>query len=407
MKKVLSMMLIIGLAIAAQAQWTSLSSGVTLSLNDVHFTSADTGFVVGDSLTFLKTTNGGSTWDTVTLNKTGLLPDAPIKAISFNSTGTTGVATGELGGEYYLFKSSDGGSTWTAEQFFAFGINAVAFYDNLGCFLVGDGGEIFNLQNIGGSLQLTLLPDGNLDIIDISCKNGECVIGLANGSAYKRTTGSSTWNKIRQNDSISLKSIALLGTDEIVAVGQTVHGAYAINTIDGGTTWSTPIALGVANINDVHFPTATTGFMVGGSPFIVASNDAGDTWQAQTAPTAQPLNAVHFVNELTGYAVGDAGTVLKTENGGITNIRTVHGSTNIKAYPNPMGDLLHIEVGDAKFASGQTTIYSLTGQALLKDVVDLESQRGSIAVSILPSGIYLCQIIFENGETHNLKLIKE
>ena len=47
--------------VSAQA-WVSLNSGTTKTLRSVYFVNTDTGWVVGDSGTILKTTDGGLNW---------------------------------------------------------------------------------------------------------------------------------------------------------------------------------------------------------------------------------------------------------------------------------------------------------------------------------------------------------
>ena len=42
--------------------WDSLASGTTEHLSDIYFYDADTGYVVGFGGTIIKTTNGGSSW---------------------------------------------------------------------------------------------------------------------------------------------------------------------------------------------------------------------------------------------------------------------------------------------------------------------------------------------------------
>ncbi|MGL5891144.1 MAG: YCF48-related protein, partial [Bacteroidia bacterium] len=53
--------LICSISVHAQ-QWTTLNSGTTQKLSDVFFTSADTGYIVGDDSLLLRTTDRGNTW---------------------------------------------------------------------------------------------------------------------------------------------------------------------------------------------------------------------------------------------------------------------------------------------------------------------------------------------------------
>jgi photosystem II stability/assembly factor-like uncharacterized protein len=51
----------------AMAQWVTQNSGITKNLSSVYFKDANTGYVVGDSGTILKTTDGGLNWSSLTV----------------------------------------------------------------------------------------------------------------------------------------------------------------------------------------------------------------------------------------------------------------------------------------------------------------------------------------------------
>jgi photosystem II stability/assembly factor-like uncharacterized protein len=88
--------------------WTSLAAGNSHPLLGVRFLDASTGFAYGDSGTVLKTGNGGVTW-------TAKTPDHPdvsisdIRIIDANNIWLVGYDPNLTG---YLYKSTDGGSTW-------------------------------------------------------------------------------------------------------------------------------------------------------------------------------------------------------------------------------------------------------------------------------------------------------
>ena len=69
------------LVYAANAQWTLLTSGKTNNFLSVHFTDANTGYVVGEDDgmgsggIIMKTTNGGVNWSTQVSNTFSILND--------------------------------------------------------------------------------------------------------------------------------------------------------------------------------------------------------------------------------------------------------------------------------------------------------------------------------------------
>ena len=96
---------------AGHAQnWENLNSGTSVNLSSVCFPSATTGYVAGDSLTILKSTNGGINW--AIQNTSGILFYAPyfhrLSSICFIDT-DSGFVTGECG---MVFKTTDGSVSW-------------------------------------------------------------------------------------------------------------------------------------------------------------------------------------------------------------------------------------------------------------------------------------------------------
>ena len=77
-------------------------------LNSVFFVNADTGYIVGKGKIFLKTTDGGNTWN----NK--VLEFVSDNNYSFNSVFFTNTTTGYIVGQGGLIlKTTDGGTSWS------------------------------------------------------------------------------------------------------------------------------------------------------------------------------------------------------------------------------------------------------------------------------------------------------
>ena len=80
--------------------------------------------------------------------------------------------------------------------------------------------------------------------------------------------------------------------------------------------WSTLSTGTSQNLQSIHFPTASSGWAVGGSGTIIATTNSGINWSVQNSGFSGILNAVHFVNNSMGWAAGQTGTILFTSNGG-------------------------------------------------------------------------------------------
>jgi photosystem II stability/assembly factor-like uncharacterized protein len=120
--------------------WSVLNSGTTQQLLGVSFTSANNGFACGTGGTLLKTTDGGTTWTPINLNTSW-----DIDALNF-PTSQTGYASGETG----VYKTTDGGSTWnTASDSLntAFTYSSVFFTSATVGYVVGQYGYDYKTVN--------------------------------------------------------------------------------------------------------------------------------------------------------------------------------------------------------------------------------------------------------------------
>src|SRR5450759_3285876 len=124
--------------------WTAQTSGTTKYLSSIHFTDANTGWAVGDAGTILKTGNGGTTWTAQTSGTTKWL-----RFVHFTDA-NTGWAVGYAG---TILKTGNGGTTWTAQtsgttQY----LNEVHFTDANTGWVVGSSGTILKAAPVASTL---------------------------------------------------------------------------------------------------------------------------------------------------------------------------------------------------------------------------------------------------------------
>jgi photosystem II stability/assembly factor-like uncharacterized protein len=115
--------------------WTATNTGISFKLNSIFFISEFEGYAVGDGATILKTVNGGQAWNFQTSGmNTPSLTDVYFTDVNH------GVITGSIGGsdETYIFRTTDGGSIWTSDNFSGTPLNALGFFpDNSAGYAVG------------------------------------------------------------------------------------------------------------------------------------------------------------------------------------------------------------------------------------------------------------------------------
>lgn len=81
------------------------------------------------------------------------------------------------------------------------------------------------------------------------------------------------------------------------------------------------------------------------------------------------------------------------------NENTVHDNYNVEIYPNPTKDLVNIN-SDLKIESVE--LYSITGQKLM-----VKQSASIISLSDFPKGFYLLKVLFENGKSSTVRVVKK
>jgi photosystem II stability/assembly factor-like uncharacterized protein len=306
------------------ATWTAQTSGTTGILCGVHLTDDSTGTAVGWAAAFmsynglvLRTTDGGATWAGQTILSTRLY------AVQFRDA-KTGTAVGTSGVYPYngaILHTTDGGVTWVQQSTGAtYEFNGVHLTDTRRGWAVGAYGAIFNTTDGGTtwSAQSSLATRATLYGGCFVDENSAFVVG-ANGAMLRTTDRGSTWSPPGGSfGPIEFHSIAFANADSGIAVG---NMRASFRTTNRGATWEWQSSvLGFAN--EVCFPSAHVGFMVGGG--IAKTTDGGASWLKQTA--GAELAAVCFTDTNTGTAVGST-VMLRTTDGGV-NWTDVPGMTN-------------------------------------------------------------------------------
>ncbi len=116
--------------------WQSLVLTIPNNLRAVYFTSADTGFVIGENARIQKTVNGGNSW-------TQKYVRTAAYAYDIQFSGVNGIAVGK---DMLAVSSNDKGENWTVDTTITIGkkLNSVCITPGGFCWAVGDSGFILN-----------------------------------------------------------------------------------------------------------------------------------------------------------------------------------------------------------------------------------------------------------------------
>jgi photosystem II stability/assembly factor-like uncharacterized protein len=287
----------------AQSGWVVQSTGTNDPLQGMYFIDANTGWAVSFYEKLLKTTNGGTNWQTVNLSlgtneQTVFFIDA--------STGWIGGLNGKIA------KSTNGGITWNLQstptgnpiQCFKF-INA-----NTG-FGAGQLGTVIRTTD-GGTSWSNIYSLNNNNFISMDVLNKDTLYVCGSNSVIYTTTNSGTNWMLQNSGGAYFYSIKFVNAQ----TGFVVGAGTDKKTTNGGTSWTNMDGgLGSGIYSSVFFYNAQTGWAAGSH--IKCTINGGANWFTEDSITVENYSTVFFSNNLTGWACGGNGIMKKTMTAGI------------------------------------------------------------------------------------------
>ncbi len=287
----------------------TLSSGWTKQtitdeqFDDIVMLNNNTGYVTGKSL--YKTTNGGSSWTKLTTpftRATNLALTSDNKVFMVNGTNI-------------FYRSSDGGATYSNSTVASAGAaNDIFFIDNntgysfttSGLVQSNDGG--LNWQNLNPITGVTISP-----FVYNSCWIFSTSSGLlTNGATIYKSNGSlNSWAKSSFTGATPTGNLMSLYavSSSVIYAGNNDGKVFA--SVDGGATFTFKTALTpISPFLDLHFIDANTGYASCGNR-IYKTVDGGSSWTTVVALGSSVIAEIHFTDATHGWACTDKGEILK------------------------------------------------------------------------------------------------
>jgi photosystem II stability/assembly factor-like uncharacterized protein len=324
----------------AGAQWQPQPTSTTASFRGLSAVSDRVAWASGTRGTVVRTTDGGATWQVMTVPGADSLDFRDIAAFDAQRAYVLSIGNASAS---RIYKTVDGGATWTL-QFT--NPDSAAFYDCLDFWSAERGLAVsdpmhgrFRVIGTGsGGATWTELPAERIPPAisgdGAFAASGTClVVGrpdnvwIASGGGrearvYRSGTGGTNWQvastPIRSGaPARGIFSIAFADARRGVAVGgdyqaPTDTTANVALTDDGGATWRLPAGRPMGYRSGVAYVAATNGRMLvtvgtSGSDY---STDGGETW---TPIDTVGYNSVAFARGRTtaGWAVGTRGRIAK------------------------------------------------------------------------------------------------
>ncbi|MBI3194141.1 MAG: T9SS type A sorting domain-containing protein, partial [Ignavibacteriae bacterium] len=303
------------------------TSGTTRSLRDVAF-SGQTGYVVGDSGTILKTTNGGQTWSTP--KNTNLPANVNWKAIYLFDASIC-LVLGSQGNNAVLYSTFNGARSWSHENTInQIKANDIARAGGIGYIIVGDSGKISALATPTSAppnvhlFGITSAGDSVFRCGRYWCANPVLYVVGANGTILRlKWTSQLLLSQLSSGVTTNLKSVSFININTGWVVGDS---GTILKTTNGGTNWTQQASPTTVNLNGISMSSATSGWVVGDNGTILkytpptskAKWRAGvqsdeSVWTQVESGTTNDLTVASVTDNGSFVTVGDSGTALTSQ----------------------------------------------------------------------------------------------
>lgn len=393
------------LAAAVSAQeWSQLTTNYDSSLYNVSFVNTDVGYASGDHGKVLKTTNGGNSW--VTLN-TGI--NQGLASVQFVDPLVGYAASGFYNDYCSMVKTIDGGNSWTPVSLPAgktaggmwFQDADRGFYawadDLFGSSVIGrtlDGGASWDTVYAGSDwISYFYFVDENTGFASVT-----------NGGMLKTTDGGASWTLHAVPGSSWNSGVYFIDENIGFVGGGPPNPAYTMyKTTDGGLGWA-QIESAPTMIFKIDFADENIGYALtvgtSGAGTLIKTIDQGDTWLVEETPVGD-LRGVTFLNANLGFAVGENGVILR-----YSDTQFINGNEldQLTISPVPADNWLTVSLKRHSNPHGLLRLYNASG-AIVKSM-SVENQAFNMSVGELPDGVYILEMMSENGWSNKKVVIR-
>lgn len=392
----------------ARAQWQLMDTTNMFPYLNVHFHDNSNGIVSGGKPgSFLTTTNGGQSWDTVKVPYLDQMTDFRRDMQFVNKN--IGFACGGSGFsmiQSILMRTTNGGQTWDSVttqipaaieptgvdfKFSNNGLKGIMYGYTLLLRSVDSGKTLVQVNNPVSSYTVNSAAYlGDSTILVTGMNHLANTIGI-----YKSDNWGNTWQLVH-TDTLEISSLVMSGNN---GIGCSWKG-FIVQTTDGGNSWTRTKIAG----EDVAFTKARYGangyiYLLAtnftySKGYIYGSDNNGKSWHSVLVDTSNQLIDISMPSTGTGYVITNHKLYKTTTGGGlglqVSNIP--NAAKDVKIYPNPASGWLNIEASPSVEIRAMS-LYDNAG----KCVGTWEGQRQRINVAGFAKGIYHMRIETSEG----------
>ena len=304
--------------------WTASDQNCPSPIAAFHFPSAAVGYLMTEDGSILRTDDGGTTFARKTsVPGTRSAGGSRTPTDIFFTGNDAGVVTTVGGGDGKVFRTTDGGNSWTEVASAPHpagsspnGLNGLEFVGGTG-YAVGQRKTLLQSKDSGATWAprpLTGVP-GAPNLTSLGCAHAStCLITEASGGQLFRTTDGGKNGTSVTPSTDPIFAVAFSSATRPVAVGD---GGATVVSADSGSTWA-PVGGSISGSGfDRLRATNSQIAQVGGNNGVLArTTDGGDSWFTVGVPTTGAVKDASFPTANNGFALDNVGGAFKTINGG-------------------------------------------------------------------------------------------
>ena len=200
-------------------------------INDLYYVHSFNTIVIGHNGTYRKSTNQGSSWDTIPYK----FNYSNLKSTSFNGI-DNGIIVGDVGS---VFTTTNGGNDWSSKTITGVteNLNSIAYSGGNNIFIaVGNNGRIVRTANNGQNWQtINSNVSSNLNAVYFTSNSNIAYIVGDNGVILRSEDAGQSWTQQTNNNNSNLNALVFTNPSMGYTFGD---GGTYINTISGGLNQS-------------------------------------------------------------------------------------------------------------------------------------------------------------------------
>lgn len=376
-----SMVIMLSMLSTANSQiyWIQQPSPVSKELRKCLFVDSLYGWVIGDSGTVIRTTNGGNNWS---VQNSGVY-SFELRDLSFPDRNNGWIVCVDSMQKTLILRTTNSGQNWTGSYFPVPSMifNAIYFLNSSTGFITGYSGRVFKSIDSGSHWEecgfdttgcFYFIPKN--DIYFINDQTGYTVGGVLDfqGVAMKTTTSGANWFA-QCIAAEPLNQILYRGSNNVYLMGGDFDlGSILAVTTNLGSNWLYDTTGCFGNATGFSFRTQTEVWAALSFNRTMAVNLSamvpGSIWQCIPSTNNIAVNDVHFISPAKGWAFGSGGAILKY-NEAVISLGEQQSNIPKHAllhqnYPNPFNPETQISYEVYERSEVRITVYDLVGRVV-------------------------------------------